>query len=1210
MAFVLVQHLDPGHTSILSAALGRATTMPVEEILDGVRPRPDHVYVIPPAFDVSLHQGALSLVPRQQDERKPHLSIDIFFRSLAADRGAKALGVVLSGTGSDGTLGLKAIKAAEGLAFAQQPESAKFPGMPASAIAAGVVDVVKPPRELAAEVARLGGQPHVRAKRSAHAPADDARDLDVVQKVLAVIRDRTGVDFSEYKKATVQRRLARRMALHRIDGLQEYLDLLQTDDREANAVFADILIHVTSFFRDPDAFEALKRKVFPVLMAERKAGRPVRMWVTGCSTGEEAYSLAICFIEFLGNDRDRQPIQIFGTDVSAKAIETARHGFYPTGSLAEVSEERLRRFFTKIDGGYRLTKSVRDLCVFSQHDLTSDPPFSRLDLVACRNVLIYFDQALQRRVLSSFHYCLNHPGFLMLGRSESVLAGPQFSPISKDMRIYARSSSGLARHTAPPRTPSVLAREAFPVRPFPTDDHLTVAGEVDALLLSRYSPPGVVVDERLDVLQFRGRTGPWLEAAPGEPQNNLLKMARDGLLADLRLAISQAKKSSKTVRREGVAVRTENGAALRTCTIVVHPLPRSANEKTSARLFLILFEEARPSPPLSKRPLKGRRSVLERELRELKSFQQSLILEHQQTNDILAASNEELLSGNEELQSLNEELETAKEELQSTNEELNTVNDELQSRNAELGTLNNDLVNVLDSVDIPVLILDAERRIRRFTPKARGILSLLPSDIGRPIRDIRFKLDSADLDQEIAEAISTNVEREREVQDGSGRWHRMRIRPYRTVDEEVEGAVITLVDIDALKKFVGEAEAARAEADAANRAKDLFLAVLSHELRTPLNTLLLQTQILRRGPLDDEKVQRSLDVIERASRTQAQLVEDLLDISRIIAGKLKINAETIDLVAVVRASIEQVTALAQAKSIAIDADLSDSVGRVSGDSVRLQQVVLNLLTNAIKFTPDHGHVTLELVREDGFARLRVRDTGVGIDPELLPRVFDRFTQGETSSTTRSSGGLGLGLAIVRHIVDLHGGTIRVESEGKMRGTTFTLDLPLLSGALPDTRDSGSRSIGSDAKRRTGRRGVPPLAGRRVLFVEDDTDSRKAVSEVLTVAGAEVHAVGSSGEALAILAGWRPDVFLFDIGLPVEDGCTLLERIRARAPAGEPVIPAIALTAFAGAAERERAAAVGFRRYLTKPIDVDDLLGAIDEVLIDAKPSGPNPTPPS
>jgi len=1593
MAFVLIQHLDPTHPSLLTKALGRATKMPVQEIKKGMILKPNHVYVNPPGSDVGIQNGVAHLYDASLTSVKPHLAIDFFFRSLATDCGSQAIGVVLSGTGHDGTEGLRAIKAGDGITFAQDPASAKFSGMPESAVNSEVADSFLTIPKLSQELARLAHHPYV-AKQKADEPLASENFQDLMS-VFVLLKKVTGVDFSEYKPPTIKRRLARRMALVKIEGLQNYLKFLEVNPDEIKTLSSDLLIHVTSFFRDPEVFTKLQTIVFPEIIKAKSLDKTIRIWVTGCSTGEEVYSVAISLLEFLGEQSPKFTVQMFGSDLSERVIEKARNGFYTENVVRDLDPKRLKRFFVKVEGGYRINKLIRDLCVFVRHDLAQDPPFSRLDLITCRNVLIYFDQKLQKRIVSTFHYCLNKPGFLLLGHTENISGNHSLFSVTDIIdKIFSRSDTTSQLRFV--NSQNLLA-ERQTIQPTgiatgPGRTNVDGSKQIDNFLLSQYAPAGVVINGRMEVLQYRGRTGIYLEAPPGLPQLNLLKMVREGLFAPTKMAITQAMEKMTIIRKEGLQFK-QNGIP-QICNLVVNPVSQVLDSKDP--LFLVLFEEVPSQPKLKKGGAKlsltkqgklkekielQRTSKLEHELRTTQDYLQTLNEEHRKTNDALNSVNEDFVSGNEELQSMNEELETAKEELQSTNEELTTVNDELQNRNQETAQINDDLINVLNSVEIPILILDLDRRIRRFTPKARKILNLLPTDVGREIDDIKLNVNIKNIDEQVREVIKTDITRESEVQDREGKWHilqirpykttgnktngavlslinidilrravidaewvrdysaniveavqipllalndqikvisanqafydtfkvskgdtegkilyelgrgqwnidslkkslgemlekkssflntevvcelpttgsremslsarpikshdgiamillaieditdrknrekerrellnetaqinddlfnllnsveipilildldrrirrftsnarvimnllptdvgrkvdeikpnvnienldqkiqkviqsatdsesevqdregkwyRLQIRPYRTSDNKIAGTVLALINIDMLRRAVIDAEwvrdnsasiveavqipllaldekirvisanqafyeafnvskeeteekslyelgsgqwniaslkkslgemlekkssflnaevvcelpttglremslsarpikshdgiamillaieditdrknsekerqellhqtqEAKADADKANLTKDLFLATLSHELRTPLTSLLLHAQMLQHGTIDEAKVKRASRAIERAAQTQTKLIEDLLDVSRIVSGNLKMELTPVNISEIITTSLDTVSGMAESKSITIESNLDDFIELVSGDAIRLQQVVWNVLVNAIKFTPRGGKVIVTLNAIDGKAQIQVTDTGIGIMPAFLPHVFQRFSQAE-GTITRVHGGLGLGLAIVRHLIEMHGGTVKVESPGQDQGSTFTVLIPLIKTAFKKSSPLESKSVSSIADFQK----ILPvrLDGIRILIVEDDLGAREALTEALTQAGAEVRAAGSAAEAILVLKEFAPEQFLFDIAMPGEDGYSLLRRIRKLQPVGGKTIPAIAFTALASDKDRQEAFSAGFQMHLVKPIDIGRLTGALLEL---------------
>src|SRR5437868_1917495 len=823
MAYVLVQHLDPSHESALTELLAKATEMPVRQVTDATQVEPNHVYVIPPNVDMTILQGTLQLRPRTE-MRGHHMPIDRFLRSLAEDQRSNAIGVILSGTASDGTLGLAAIKAEGGITFAQDEKSAKFDGMPQNAIAAGCVDFVLPPDAIGRELARIRAHPYLDPSSSSRTaelvPDGDPRLKDI----LHLLRTANEVDFSDYKPATVKRRILRRMALQRIGKLKEYVQFLRHHPSEVDALYEDILIKITSFFRDPDAFEALKTEVFPSILKHRSPVEPIRIWVPGCSTGEETYSQAIALLEFLRNRRADIPFQLFGTDLGQGSIEKARAGIYPQSIAADVSPERLRRFFVKVESGYRINKTIRDMCVFARQNLLQDPPFSRIDVISCRNVLIYLGPVLQKRIMPIFHYALRPRGFLMLGGAEGVIGTDSylFELMDRKHKIYCRKSTASGLHFD--FAASQYSIEAGNIASGKEAQQresgvhlLDLHKETDRILLTKYAPVAVVINDDMEVLESRGHVGLYLELAPGRASFNILKMAREGLLFDLQAAINDAKKE-----KEGVSVRKENIQIERNGEVKDVNLEITAFKVISnrGRHFLIMFEEARPAGGANvveteagnTEPSKGGRgkrtdrqsSHLKQELAATKRYLHSIVEDKEASNEELQAANEEILSSNEELQSTNEELQTAKEELESTNEELHTVNEELHNRNFELTEANTDLVNLLSSVNIAMVMLGRDLRIRRVTPGGGQRFGFLLTDVGRPITNIRPNIDVPDLEQMILEVINTVSVKEREVQDREGHWYSLRILPYKTLEDTIEGAVLTLVDINDLKNNLEE----------------------------------------------------------------------------------------------------------------------------------------------------------------------------------------------------------------------------------------------------------------------------------------------------------------------------------------------------------------------------------------------------------------------
>jgi len=808
MAFVLIPHLDPKHESAMTELMGRATKMKVRQVHDAMEVQPDCVYVIPPNRVMTIQQRVLRLTERQPDTGPP-MPIDAFLRSLASDCGPNAIGVILSGTASDGTLGVAAIKHEGGITFAQEASSAKYPGMPNSAIASGYVDFVLPPAEIARELMRIREHPYVSdAMHTAEAAAiDKGSEMDQVFRLLKRVRK---VDFSGYKPSTIRRRVLRRMALGRVDTLGEYINVLQQTPKELEALHHDILINVTSFFRDSEAFGALAEVAYPTIFQGRQAADTIRVWVPGCSTGEEPYSHAMALLEYASKVRAEVSIQVFGTDLSEEAIRTARAGIYQESIAADVSPPRLRRFFSKVEQGFQISKMVRDMCVFATQNVFNDPPFSHMDLVSCRNVLIYLSPELQKHVIPIFHYALKPAGFLMVGNTEGIVGtgAELFDPADKKHKIYRKRLVvspvvfGLPQKQVVQGT-TMMFNHTAPTNQEPARTPVELQREADRLLLSKYVPSAVVVNEQFEVIQTRGHANRYLQLPSGKATLNLLKMAKSGLLYELQAALEQARSTASAVRKENVQVEMNGGFQ----SVSVQVIPFQAPLQTRLS-YIVVFEDMPgaprtepPSPPAQPEDAKDRQiAQMKQELGATKEYLQSIIEALEASNEELQSANEEIQSGNEELQSTNEELQTSKEELESANEELNTVNEEMQRRNTELMQANNDLVNLLASVNIPILMLDSDLNIRRMTPQLDDVLGVTPADLGRSIRHIRFRAKIANLEELMLEVIADLQPREVEVQYGPNHRYQMRITPYRTMDNRIEGVVLAFVDLAGAKR--------------------------------------------------------------------------------------------------------------------------------------------------------------------------------------------------------------------------------------------------------------------------------------------------------------------------------------------------------------------------------------------------------------------------
>jgi len=1026
MGYVFVQHLDPRHVSLLTDLLQRHTPMKVREATNHLRVEPNHIYVIPRNAHMTMVRGVLMLSPRQNSPL-PHMPIDPFLRSLAADQKSKAIGIILSGNASDGSLGMMAIKAAGGITFAQTSDTAKYDGMPRSAIAAGCIDFVLSPLGIARELEHLGKHPYI-APMHAEAQDESMQNSEAIARILALLRQTSGVDFAYYKSSTIRRRILRRMALHRLESLDRYVSKLRGDPTEVHALYEDILINVTEFFRDSDVFDRLKKVVFPRIAPERDSADPIRIWVPGCSSGEEVYSIAMALLEFLEERRHETAIQIFGTDISEVALDKARGGLYPPSISQDLSAERLRRFFARVNSGYRISRRIREMCVFARQNLTKDPPFSKLDLISCRNVLIYLGPVLQKRILPVFHYALKPHGFLLLGSSETIGSHSDlFTMEDKKTRIYIRRSA--AARLLPPDFAGVeiAADERQPVPPDATWSEPELLREADRIVLGKYAPAGVVVDDEFKVVQFRGHTSPYLEPSPGMADLDLVRMAREGFSMELRNALQKGRRENIVVRCEGL--RAHQGAGSIGLNFEVIPFRRVSGRD---RRFLILFEPSAPEPAALTGKKPGKRAPagsVEREnaqlLQELtatREYLQSVIEEHESSNEELRSANEEIQSSNEELQSTNEELETAKEELQSTNEELNTVNEELQTRNTQLAQAGNDLLNLLSNVNIPIVMLGNDLRIRRFTPVAQRTLSLIPADIGRPISDINLNLEITRLDRLLVEVIETLTPKTMKVRDLGGRAFSLRIRPYRTEDNKIDGVVMVLVDLDSAHT----AAADLAEGDAGATPTDQAAERRSEELRAFTAGLLLAQERERRNlarELHDDFTQRlallqlNVETLQRTPPAPHELRE------RLGAFRGQIDSLSEDLRKVAYqlhpAALESLGLVAALESFCQTFDANDHLdvrfvarnvkGLPDADTALCLYRVLQESLHNVAAHSGAQSVEVTLTGTETSLELSVKDYGSGFEPD----------------SARAKGGLGLRSMVER--ANLLGGTMRLTS---------------------------------------------------------------------------------------------------------------------------------------------------------------------------------------
>jgi len=1051
MAYVLVQHLDPRHESLLPGLLARATHMKVHQARDGMAVEANQVYIIAPNTDLTLSQGVLQLVPRTETSGL-HLSIDTFLRSLAESRTTGAMGVILSGTAADGTLGLQAIKAAGGMTFAQDPISAQFDGMPQSAIDSGSVDFIGSPEAIARELSRISRHPYI------HQPPDAETEEDVTAsgqafhrpepeflQILWLLRRRTDTDFTVYKAATLERRIGRRMALLQIEQLAQYLTYLSDHQAEVEALYQDMLIGVTSFFRDPSTFQTLAQEIVPRLMAVKATGSPLRVWVPGCSTGEEVYSLAICLLEALGeHPLPTPPLQLFGTDLNTRAIEYARAGLYPPASISVLSPARLNHFFHSVKGSYQIHKAVRELCVFAQHNLLKDPPFSRLDLLSCQNVLIYLGLAAQKKVIQTFHYALAPHGVLLLGPSETIgTAVDLFAPVGENKRQWYAKKNSTVRPLVVRDTRSSIRGHTSSER----GDTMAYAEEKREFdlqqetnrVLARFAPASVVIDAQMEILHFRGDTDPYLGPAPGRASLNLFKMARAGLDLELRTALSQARKSGQPVKKAGVQVN-DHGVR-RDITVEVIPL----NASVSERYFVILFAETNaPSPEpttliapgdAARRGTKDQRiQELERELEATREEMRKVIEELEAANEELHSANEESLSGNEELQSLNEELETSKEEIQASNEELLILNAELQQRNEQLHAAREYADAIVETIREPLLVLDADLRVQGANPAFYQFFQVEPAEIEH--RRL-FELEDSQWDVPalrtlLEELLPTNHSFTDYTMESTFPriGHKTLLLNAHRIDH-VPLILLAMEDITALTQAVKEKQQLLSQ-------REEFMAIASHELKTPVTSLKGYIQLLHRRlhTAGDKQAASLLAKTDAGMNTLVTLINELLDVTAIEAGKLHWHSEVFDLDALVRDRVEDALQTTQQHQIYIEGTLSSPV---LGNPERTSQVLINVLSNAIKYSPQAEAVKVSLRAEKDAAVVGVQDFGLGIAPEKQEHLFERFFR-VSGPAHETFPGLGLGLYISAEIVKRQGGRMWVESQ-EGEGSTFFFTVP-------------------------------------------------------------------------------------------------------------------------------------------------------------------------
>ncbi len=1057
MAYVIIQHLDPTRESLSVEIFSRKTLMPVKEITNDMRVKVNHIYILPPNRNLSIMKGVLKLTPRIET-RAPHMVIDFFFQSLALDQKSKAIGIVLSGTASDGTKGLEAIRSECGLTIAQDPASAKYGDMPRNAIVAGVVDLVLTPQQIARELRNF--EHYLLLMRQEKGVVTSPKvplklEGEALNKIFIMLRSQSQVDFSHYKHTTLKRRIARRMILHKMEKLTEYVDYLQSSPQEVSALFNDFLINVTEFFRDPDVFMAMKKQAYPKIIKNKKANSPIRIWIVGCATGEEVYSVAISLLEYLDSVGQKTMIQIFATDISDTALQKARTGIYPESIQKNISKERLNRFFIKTENGYKIAKSIRDICVFSRHDIIIDPPFANIDLICCRNLLIYFDSTLQKHVLPILHYALKPEGFLCLGHSESVgKLTTLFRAIDKNKNIYSRSAS-----TASSRLHLGVAgrmhalKKQYPIAEKPSQEareSLSLQHETEQFLITEYAPAGVVINDDMQIILASGDTAPYLKLPQGQLSLNFFKMVRQELVQDLRMMIQVAKKQNSRVKKENISIRDSRGHDL-VLNLIVITIRAKTKEREGA--FLILFEsipelqQARLSE--SEKVGRGSKRVtmreivlkdsqiqtLKKQLVEARAYQESLAEDYEATQEAFTSVNEELQSTNEEFQSTNEELETTKEEIQSANEELTTLNDELVNSNTNLTKLHSDLLNLLGTVNIPIVMVGINNRLRLYTPTAGKLLNLSHADVGHLlVEDIKLNCKDIDLQAMVSEVIETITTKEQEIHTNEGRHFRLQVRPYKTTENTIDGAVISFVDITLLKRNLTESQNALEYAtdvastykrnekklERSNTELEQFAFVASHDLKAPLRAVETLATWIRDDKTSKLSIQakENLNLLFKRSHRLSNLIDGILQYSRI--GFVDIDISKVDTRSLVK---EVIDTLSPPKTFSISC--AENLPVLKTQKVQLEQVFSNLISNSIKFHDSKsGHIEIGVKNAGKFYEFFVRDDGPGIAPKYHEKIFELFQTVQSRDKIESTG---VGLSVVKKIVMLQHGKITMTS---------------------------------------------------------------------------------------------------------------------------------------------------------------------------------------
>ncbi len=1187
MSLILVQHLDPTHESMMAELLTRHTKMAVVQAADGMRLERDSVYVIPPGKYLSVTGTGLLRVSEPEAPHGFRLPFDFLLHSLADEFGEYAACVILSGTGADGSLGLRAIKARGGLVVAQDPEEAAFDGMPRSAILTGVVDVILPLTSIPDHLIEFHRR---RPLTRAVGPLQGQQQTeDWLAKIVELLRTTTAHDFRQYKEGTLRRRIERRMSMVSIepDGMQRYLGLLREDSKELERLATDLLINVTSFFRDPTVFDVLARTTIPDLVRKHSVNQPLRVWIAGCSTGEETYSLAMLFREEITRAKREIRLQIFASDIDPDAVAAAREGLYPDSIAAEVSNDRLTRFFTREDHSYRILAELRATVVFAVHDVLADPPFSRIDLISCRNLLIYLRSDAQRKVISIFHFALRESGILLLGSAETIGApNGLFEVISKAERIYRHigfmrpGEAGFWFGTSDGVRQPLRASEGHP----PSRQAVLAEG-CRRLILDAYAPAAILINPKLEWLYSLGPTHRYLRVPQGYATYDLLAMLQPSLRIKVKAAIRRANSEKTSIVVPGGRLSHEGSSG--SFVIAVQPAVIDNEE-----LLLVCFKD-NPTPAAARAAGNAPRddayvAELKQRLDDTQAELQAAVQGLETSNEEQKAINEEALSVNEEFQSTNEELLTSKEELQSLNEELTALNGQLQETLERQRTTSSDLQNILYSTNVATIFLDLDLKIRFFTPATKAFFNVIPADIGRPLADLNSMAAAAGLLTDAHIVLQTFDPIERETQAENGLCYVRRILPYRAQDGQIEGVVITFADITERRRTADALEAARKDAQQASLAKSRFLAAASHDLRQPLQAIGLMQRVLA-GKIENDEKEGSLALVARLDETAAAMsgmLNTILDINQLEAGTVSpqiVSHPINDILGRLRDEFAYHAGAQQLRFRVLPCGL-----QVNSDPRLLEQMARNLLSNAFKYT-SRGKVLLGCRRRGGVLSIEIWDTGIGIGEQHLQVIFDEYYQVNNAARDRTRG-LGLGLAIVQRLASLMRHPVHVRSQpGK--GSVFSIDVMMPPGVPAGDDKPGIASAGHEtpkapqaAKADAGTSGI-------ILVVEDDADLRELLEIVLREEGFVPLTARDGPSALDLLSrdGLAPSLVLTDYKLPNGmDGLQVATEVRRRL---QRPLPVVVLTGDVSTDALRRIASHDCVQ-LNKPVKATDVIEAI------------------